>query len=758
MEHIGKGLLREIVNGEVKGILARAVGIVAEVDLDLAVGHILAVRQQIGRGRHGMIDVCKAGALLSGRILHAVILLQRAGRGHEQCLRQGADRHALLLGKAGLTQILRNDCRHAGHARRGHGRTGHGAVGAIRQGGPNVAAGGGDLRLQVEVAGNAPGGEVARHKAAGDVRHGADLVGNDHLAAVQAGRLVFFGGGENAARADHRDEDSGVLILIVRQVHHKVVGALVIIDNGSGRTGLHGIVCLDGERNTAAAGDEDDLAGEVEALKALVRAEDVLARRRVAKEDVVIRRAGLVRRGIERRERIGAVVLGGIVVGRADAVEHRHHARQAGVVGRGNGERIAERAGRADRVDHGILRELHLRAGIVVLRIAELVAGGDGHDGVRVLETGKQLVVIAEGMAGDGRAERQVDRVAVEQQGVLEGRHIVRIIRAAALAKDLHRQDLRIRRHADHAVFLAGRVQIAVGVLRPDIGIRGGDTGNVRTVVALRVVVMGDVQILIDIVERIGDLGRAVELIGRQAAHALRCMQTGQDLRDVLFRHQIIIGDLLAEAGRGALEAIEERALVKARMVDIQAGIDDGDPAACAGVAVGPGVIGADHRACRSRVGLVGIRLVLIFHIDALNAVHGADRLHLAVGHTRGNAVHADGELVAHGKRHAELRRNGLDLRALLLLQAVTVGQCRSVAAETAGRIAVPGQGIAAEADDHTHRFLRRGLVRCVRFHILIFRRDGNRRLLQLQLLRLVCCKHCGNAAEQQAERQEDSQ
>ena len=32
MEHIGKSLLREIVNGEVKGILARAVGIVAEVD------------------------------------------------------------------------------------------------------------------------------------------------------------------------------------------------------------------------------------------------------------------------------------------------------------------------------------------------------------------------------------------------------------------------------------------------------------------------------------------------------------------------------------------------------------------------------------------------------------------------------------------------------------------------------------------------------------------------------------------------------
>lgn len=90
------------------------------------------------------------------------------------------------------------------------------------------------------------------------------------------------------------------------------------------------------------------MPGEVEALKALVRAEDVLARRRVAKEDVVIRRAGLVRRGIERRERIGAVVLGGIIVGRADAVEHRHHARQAGVVGRGNGERIAERAGRAD--------------------------------------------------------------------------------------------------------------------------------------------------------------------------------------------------------------------------------------------------------------------------------------------------------------------------------------------------------------------------------------------------------------------------
>lgn len=156
-------------------------------------------------------------------------------------------------------------------------------------------------------------------KPPGDVRHGADP-GWQRPSCRRTGRSSrLFRRRRECCRADHRDEDSGVLILIVRQVHHKVVGALVIIDNGSGRTGLHGIVCLDGERNTAAAGDEDDLAGEVEALKALVRAEDVLARRRVAKEDVVIRRAGLVRRGIERRERIGAVVLRSIVVGRADA-------------------------------------------------------------------------------------------------------------------------------------------------------------------------------------------------------------------------------------------------------------------------------------------------------------------------------------------------------------------------------------------------------------------------------------------------------
>ena len=122
-------------------------------------------------------------------------------------------------------------------------------------------------------------------KPPGDIRHGADLIGNDHLSAVQAGRLVLLGGGENALGADHRDEDGRVLVLIARQVHVEVVGAVIIINDGGSRPGLHGIVRLDIERNTAAAGDQDDLAGEVEALKALVCAEDVLARRRVAKED-----------------------------------------------------------------------------------------------------------------------------------------------------------------------------------------------------------------------------------------------------------------------------------------------------------------------------------------------------------------------------------------------------------------------------------------------------------------------------------------
>ena len=293
-----------------------------------------------------------------------------------------------------------------------------------------------------------------------------------------------------------------------------------------------------------------------------------------------------------------------------------------------------------------------------------------------------------------------------------------------------------------------------------DIAVRRRDTGDMRAVVAVAVAlgIVGDIQTVVHIVIGKGDLGIAVQVVRLGRVLVRGNAQVGQRLFDLFLRQKVVIGDLLAEARRADAQAVVIAALRERGMRQIKARVDDGNAAACAGVAVGPGVIGANHRARSGRVGLVDIRLVLIFHIDALNAVHGADRLHLAVGHTRGNAVHADGELVAHGKRHAELRRNGLDLRALLLLQAVTVGQCRSVAAEAAGRIAVPGQGIAAEADDHTHRFLRRGLVRCVRFHILIFRRDGNRRLLQLQLLRLVCCKHCGNAAEQQAERQEDSQ
>lgn len=71
----------------------------------------------------------------------------------------------------------------------------------------------------------------------------------------------FSEAAENALGADHRDEDGRVLVLIARQVHVEVVGAVIIINDGGSRPGLHGIVRLDIERNTAAAGDQDDLAG-----------------------------------------------------------------------------------------------------------------------------------------------------------------------------------------------------------------------------------------------------------------------------------------------------------------------------------------------------------------------------------------------------------------------------------------------------------------------------------------------------------------
>ena len=84
-----QGVTAGVVNGEVHGVHALHSGIV----LQLQLGTLHARHGQITPGIHGVVDAHQAGALLAGRIGHAVVVIDHMGGAHEQGVG-----HVLALG------------------------------------------------------------------------------------------------------------------------------------------------------------------------------------------------------------------------------------------------------------------------------------------------------------------------------------------------------------------------------------------------------------------------------------------------------------------------------------------------------------------------------------------------------------------------------------------------------------------------------------------------------------------------------------
>ena len=154
------------------------VRIVPQLRLHLAVR--LTVYQYIGAGGDGAAHIGQACALLDHRVV-VLPILQRLRRGHEEALAQLPQGEVFLTCQSGFLQVLGHQSRHTGNLGSGHGGTGHGLV-ALPTGdhavdGVNVAAGSGDLRLQLQGAGNAPAGKIA-HGVGLVVNHGTHILGN----------------------------------------------------------------------------------------------------------------------------------------------------------------------------------------------------------------------------------------------------------------------------------------------------------------------------------------------------------------------------------------------------------------------------------------------------------------------------------------------------------------------------------------------------------------------------------------------------
>ena len=204
-------------------------------------------------------------------------------------------------------------------------------------------------------------------------------------------------------------------------------------------------------------------------------------------------------------------------------------------------------------------------------------------------------------------------------------------------AVDLHNIQLRIGRNANHITAL----QL----------ISRSDAGNVGTVVAHGVVVMGDIQIVISIVKTENHLAVAVQVTDRDHFGViLRCLFIETGGRIKLIQHR---GNRIG-IGRGFRQFFLRQRL-EMLMVNIQTGIDDGDLDTHAGIAAVPCLLAADQRAGgvghqltrRRTVDFGGTHLILRLQQHLLHAVNLFDLADQAVGYLGRHAVEQPCILIA---------------------------------------------------------------------------------------------------------------
>ena len=443
-----------------------------------------------GRGREG---VHLARTHTARRVVGAVILVdveQRVGGAHHE---GGDDRGLVRLRQASKCRVVVHALAHErGNARdlRGrHGGARHGPVRVAQDGGDDIAAGGRDLRLELEVGRDAPRGEV------GDRR-----VGRGELEA-----RVRVGDGDGAGLTGLDGLNERVLLLL-RDGHgrHRV----------GGFDGRHvgGFDCL-GVADDEGGGLGGQLGESLDlGLVGHVRARRTVGSAAVFEDDDLRQVAGVLGdelaegcRVTDTRVDEGVGPLGDVEEARHDgvleaarlavddlAVPHRQVGQGVLIVDRGDGQGRAVGPGLGDRAGVGVGRERLVLAAVVGVRARVGVTRGgvDRHAGGG--EVLVDLRVHGSGLGAHTRvlAEGEVDRVGLNDDRVVKGRQDSVVgDRSILVGGDLGDDDLRV-----------GRSALQVG------GVGGGDRGDVG---AVRQVLAGlgqHVRVVVRVVEDEGDL------------------------------------------------------------------------------------------------------------------------------------------------------------------------------------------------------------------------------------------------------------
>ena len=505
------GFVIHIVDVEAKGVDTAPLRIVAQLSFHLAVG--LAVHHDVGIGAGCRSSVCQAGALLDNRIIGIRIHLQGNCSGHHQALGQRAVSDA-VLGQAILLYVLLHQSRNTGDLGSRHGSTAHQLVLIVGSGGAqqriNAAARGSDLRLQAQVSGNTPGAELTHGQVFGLVVGNAQLPGDGQRAGVicTAGRVSGSSGVfPNELTGLLRNGNAGSSIFIVGQVQVDDARFVVINHSSGSSGGSSGIALL--KEGGFTTGAEHNLTGYINVRKVLGSAEAV-------NEDILILRTCPLCGGVQGSHRLVAVVGLGINEGLTGYAERITYA--AIIIHRGYGQGIGEGArGTASMVVHTVQEQI--AKGRCILRPVAIVTSRHDRHGVGAGQrVHNRLIIIASGEASVAGTQRQVHRIAAQNDGVFNGSHVVGVISAAGSAKDLHHDDLGIRSIANHADVVHGGDEILALL---DITVSRCNTSNVRAVVGLAIIHMRDVQAPVNVVVAKGNLQIDVEILGCNAGRTL---------------------------------------------------------------------------------------------------------------------------------------------------------------------------------------------------------------------------------------------
>ena len=583
-----QGVAAGVVDGEGHGVHALHGGIV----LQLQLGTLHALHGQIAPGIHGVVDAHQAGALLAGRIGHAVVVIDHMGGAHEQGIGHVLAVRAGHRGIAGLQGLL-DDGHAARHMGGGHGGAVHTLI-AAGHGGIDARAGGGELRLQGQLGGGAPAGEIS-HAVGGRLHQG---VGRSHGQGLGLLLLHVFAGSLGDKRAGDLPVGDG---------HIQHAGDVVVHQHTDG-AGIGGGALLLLVVHTAAPLDQGDLALNIQAL--IVGLGAVVGHHHILQGAPGGQAAeGL---GVLVVADGGAVLIGQVLAAHGDigavdhAVGHGSH-RQGLTIGRGLADQAVIGVG-----GQGLAAEGVAIGGVIG------VAGGhsQGHAALAgALEhvqqaLGEGILAVIVDVAAVG-AQAQVGHVHAQQDAVLQGGQNIGIGRAAAALEHVHVDDLGLGRHAHDGIV--------------DAHITGGGGGHMGAVAALFAGIA--VLILVAVVELEGDLGAVV-----QVGHA-------DALDDAL--HLEIIGlqqgpELFLGQGGALGRGLEHL------VAHVHAGIQNGHQHSLAGKAGGVIAAAADHLVA---VGGVGQQLKRGGNEGGLDAVQPADGLVLAIGHRGGEAVEQGGVL-----------------------------------------------------------------------------------------------------------------